>query len=143
MIPIPQILVAQIRGLSSTSAPRVCVPADQIVHVLGLDVVEENNLFYWVSNGEETPAIKRSKASVIPEDAYTVQVGWAEVDRELLLELLVDYKNRHYPDLVVRIPRDVAVPSLPPQRMMRPAPTPAPKQFSWEGDPSPNPSDDF
>lgn len=165
MLPIPRLLKAQIRGCHATSAKVVVVPVSQVIAILGADVVYDNQIFKWVTTTQENKIVKRSPNSVIPIDAFSEEVGVGGVIRADLLELLIAYKNIHYPDLVITDekgkiiesvrPRtsspqqmEAAVPKQSPLDLTPPSPNsgfsrspfPAPPQPPRSPSPSPSPS---
>ena len=151
MLPIPRLLKAQIRGCNATSAKVVVVPVSQIIAILGADVVYDNQIFKWVTVTQENKIIKKSPNSVIPLDAFTEEVGVGGVVRADLLELLIAYKNTHYPDLIItdekgRIIEAVKPRTSSPQQMGAAVPRQLPLDFappSPTRSPSPVPPSPF
>lgn len=97
MLTDDRIRKALIKGCRSTNVPVVNVNVGQVVQVLGLDVVENTNLFNWVVTVQDTAIKKKRPGSVIPESSAVHEYGLGEVNREQLLELLENPPITSYP----------------------------------------------
>lgn len=140
-------LNALIKGCKATTKENVVINPAHAIEVLSYDTCEVNNLFNWVVEAEATEIIKPKPGSVIPPDAHVEVHGLAEVNRELLLELLEDASKQQariasQPELdkILKTPPPASsASSAPTSSAPVAAPPSAPKAPSFQPETSPDP----
>ena len=82
---------ALIKGCKSCHPGRteVLVPADQVIAILGMDIVENHNIFSFVMNLEETPPAQNvSSTDTIRRGLLTNEIGLVACNPHILWPLL-------------------------------------------------------
>lgn len=72
----------------NNDAPTVVVNVENVLELLSLEACEENGLFPWVVDTQETEIKKRKPSSVVPANSLNRLTGRTEVDRAKLVELI-------------------------------------------------------